>query len=118
MAKIMVVDDSFFMCNLITKILEEDEHEVVCVHTGHELIDTYGDVKPDIVFLDILMPDMNGTQALMILLNKFPDAKVIMCSSMGGQEEIINEVIELGAKCVIGKPFSVNEVRRAIDNNI
>lgn len=115
MAKLMIVDDSDFMCNLLTKVVATAGHEVVSVSSGEELLEKYSDIKPDVVFLDILMPGMKGNETLSKLMEMDKDAKVIICSSMGGQEAVARESFDLGAKAIIGKPFSVPEVMNALD---
>lgn len=114
MAKLMIVDDSSFMRALLTSIVEAD-HQVVCAESGEELLSKYGEEMPDVVFLDILMPQMNGLDTLRKFMGQYPDAKVVICSSMGGQEEIVKEALALGAKDIISKPFSVPAVMETLE---
>ena len=86
MARVMIVDDAEFMRMIIRDILLMHGHEVVAeVGDGEEAIQTYLEVKPDIVLMDIIMPDMDGKEALQKLLVMDPEAKVVMCSSLGQQ---------------------------------
>ncbi len=86
MARIMIVDDAEFMRMIIKDILLMHGHEVVAeVNDGEEAIQIYFEVKPDIVLMDIIMPDMDGKEALKKLLIMDPEAKIVMCSSIGQQ---------------------------------
>jgi two-component system chemotaxis response regulator CheY len=105
MARVMIVDDAEFMRIIIRDILLKHGHEVVAeVGDGEEAIQTYLEVKPDLVLMDIIMPDMDGKEALQKLLLMDPDAKVVMCSSLG-QQALITESIKIGAMGFIIKPF-------------
>jgi two-component system, chemotaxis family, chemotaxis protein CheY len=105
MAKVMIVDDAEFMRMIIRDILLMHGHEVVAeVGDGDEAIQTYLEVKPDIVLMDIIMPDMDGKEALKKLLFMDPEAKVVMCSSLG-QQALITESMKIGAMGFIVKPF-------------
>lgn len=105
MARVMIVDDAEFMRMVIRDILLKHGHEVVAeVSDGEEAVQTYLEVKPDLVLMDIIMPDMNGKEALQKLLLIDPDAKVVMCSSLG-QQALITESMKIGAMGFIIKPF-------------
>ncbi len=105
MARVMIVDDAEFMRMIIRDILLMHGHEVVAeVGDGEEAIQTYLEVKPDIVLMDIIMPDLNGKEALQKLLIMDPSAKVVMCSSLG-QQALITESMKIGAMGFIVKPF-------------
>ena len=105
MARVMIVDDAEFMRMIIRDILLMHGHEVVAeVGDGEEAIQTYLEVKPDLVLMDILMPDMDGKEALKKLLVMDPEAKVVMCSSLG-QQALITESMKIGAMGFIVKPF-------------
>ncbi|AAM03470.1 chemotaxis response regulator [Methanosarcina acetivorans C2A] len=105
MARVMIVDDAEFMRMVIRDILLKHGHEVVAeVGDGEEAIQTYLEVKPDLVLMDIIMPDMDGKEALQKLLLIDPDAKVVMCSSLG-QQALITESMKIGAMGFIIKPF-------------
>jgi two-component system, chemotaxis family, chemotaxis protein CheY len=105
MARVMIVDDAEFMRMIIRDILLMHGHEVVAeIGDGEEAIQTYIEVKPDIVLMDIIMPDMDGKEALKKLLIIDPEAKVVMCSSLG-QQALITESMKIGAMGFIIKPF-------------
>ena len=105
MARVMIVEDAEFMRMIIKDILLIHGHEVVAeVGDGEEAIQTYFEVKPDIVLMDIIMPDMDGKDALKKILVMDPEAKVVMCSSLG-QQAVITESMKIGAMGFIVKPF-------------
>ena len=105
MARVMIVDDAEFMRMVIRDILLKHGHEVVAeVSDGEEAVQTYLEVKPDLVLMDIIMPDMDGKEALQKLLLIDPAAKVVMCSSLG-QQALITESMKIGAMGFIVKPF-------------
>lgn len=108
MTRVMIVDDAEFMRMIIRDILLMHGHEVVAeVGDGEEAIQTYLEVKPDIVLMDIIMPDMDGREALQKLLTVDPEAKIVMCSSLG-QQALITESMKIGAMGFIVKPFEPN----------
>ncbi|ALK04873.1 MAG: chemotaxis protein CheY [Methanosarcina sp. 795] len=108
MARVMIVDDAEFMRMIIRDILLMHGHEVVAeVGDGEEAIQTYLEVKPDIVLMDIIMPDMDGREALQKLLTVDPEAKIVMCSCLG-QQALITESMKIGAMGFIVKPFEPN----------
>lgn len=108
MARVMIVDDAEFMRMIIRDILLMHGHEVVAeVGDGEEAIQTYLEVKPDIVLMDIIMPDMDGREALQKLLTVDPEAKIVMCSPLG-QQALITESMKIGAMGFIVKPFEPN----------
>jgi two-component system chemotaxis response regulator CheY len=108
MARVMIVDDAEFMRMIIRDILLMHGHEVVAeVGDGEEAIQTYLEVKPDIVLMDIIMPDMDGKEALQKLLTIDPAAKIVMCSSLG-QQALITESMTIGAMGFIVKPFEAD----------
>ncbi|MFP7493980.1 response regulator [Terribacillus saccharophilus] len=105
MAKILIVDDAKFMRKTLRGLLTENDHEIVGeAADGNEAVSQFRDTQPDIVFLDITMPHKDGLAALKEIIDLAPDAKVIMCSAMG-QQRIVVQAIELGAKDFITKPF-------------
>lgn len=105
MARIMIVDDAEFMRMIIRDILLMHGHEVVAeVNDGEEAIQIYLEVKPDIVLMDIIMPDMDGKEALQKILTMDPEAKIVICSSIG-QQAFITESMKIGAMGFIVKPF-------------
>ncbi|PKR83301.1 response regulator [Heyndrickxia camelliae] len=114
MAKVLVVDDAKFMRVTLSKMLEHGNHEVIGeAENGRKAIELYQSLKPDIVTMDITMPEMTGIEAVKQIINDDPDAKIIMCSSMGQQQMVIS-AIEAGAKDYIVKPFDESRVNAAI----
>lgn len=115
MAKnIMIVDDAAFMRMMIKDILSKNGYNVVGeAENGKKAIDTYTECKPDLVLMDITMPEMDGIQALKGIRSNDPNATVIMCSAMGQQAMVI-EAIQSGAKDFIVKPFQAERVLEAV----
>ena len=117
MALVLVVDDAAFMRMRLSKILTAEGHEVVEASNGVEAIAAYEARKPDVVLMDITMPEMDGLQALREIRAKFPDAKVIMCSALG-QESTVIEAIKSGAKDFVVKPFQPETVLAAVKKQV
>lgn len=115
MAKILITDDSAFMRELIKDFIQEFGHDIYFAGSGDELLESYGEVRPDAVVLDIVLPGKDGVQTLRELKANFPDAKVIMCSALVEQKKFGDEALEAGAVVCIKKPFSGNELMGAID---
>lgn len=110
MAKILIVDDAKFMRQIIANILVKAGHEVVGEgENGKEAVELYSKVKPDLVTMDITMPEMSGVEAVKVIKRNFPEAKIVMCSAMG-QQKMVVEAIEAGAKDFINKPFEESRV--------
>lgn len=108
MARVMIVDDAEFMRMVIRNILIIHGHEVVAeVSDEEEAIQTYLEVKPDLVLMDIIMPTMDGKEASQKLLAMDPEAKEIMCYSLG-QQALITESMKIGAMGFIVKPFETS----------
>ncbi|QJD84899.1 response regulator [Cohnella herbarum] len=105
MATFMIVDDSAVMRKNIRSMLESAGHEVVAeASDGREVLVNYVGSKPDIVTMDISMGNMNGIEALELLLKSYPTAKVIMVSAIGHKQQVL-EAIKLGAKSYVVKPI-------------
>jgi len=108
--RIMIVDDAIFMRMKLKDILEKNGYEVVAeAQNGADAIEKYKAEKPDIVTMDITMPEMNGIEALQKIKKIDPSAKVIMCSAMG-QQAMVMEAIQSGALDFIVKPFETDRV--------
>ncbi|HHT17407.1 MAG TPA: response regulator [Papillibacter sp.] len=115
MAKIMIVDDAAFMRITIKNMLKKCAHEVVAeAENGKIAVERYKQFMPDIVTMDITMPEMDGLKALKEIIAINPKAKVIMVSAMG-QEAMVREAILSGAKGFIVKPFKEEGIIAAID---
>ncbi|MDZ5473366.1 response regulator [Bacillus sp. 31A1R] len=114
MARILIVDDAKFMRLTLSNILQKTNHEVVGEgENGKVAIELYRELNPDLVTMDITMPEMSGLEAVKEIKKEFPNAKIIMCSAMG-QQKMVVEAIEAGAKDFIVKPFDEGRVLEAI----
>ncbi|MFH2020295.1 MAG: response regulator [archaeon] len=112
--KILIVDDSVFMRTIIKNALQGfDIAEISEAGTADEGVAKYSEKKPDIVFMDIVMPGKNGIDALKEIMSKNKDAKVVMCTSVG-QEKIIEDAVNSGAYDFITKPFKEDEIKNVI----
>ena len=97
-----------------SKLLIENDHEVVEARTGREAVEQYKSTSPDAVLLDIIMPDMDGLSALKEIRALDADARVAMFTSMNGQS-IVMEALQAGAKEFIVKPFDADRVLAAVE---
>ena len=115
MAKnILICDDAAFMRMMIKDILTKNGYNIAGeAENGLRAIEKYAEVKPDLVLMDITMPEMDGIEALKRIKAADPNASVIMCSAMGQQAMVI-ESIQAGAKDFIVKPFQADRVIEAV----
>lgn len=113
--KLMIVDDSQFMRALLKKIVVAECTVVGEATNGIEAVKMYEELKPDIVTMDVVMPKMDGITATSHIVKRNPDAKVIMCTSVG-QEEKIKKAIAAGAKGYVNKPFQGPKVLQEINS--
>lgn len=115
MAKnILICDDAAFMRMMIKDILSKNGYNVAGeAENGLRAVEKYKEVSPDLVLMDITMPEMDGIQALKEIKKADAGAKVIMCSAMGQQAMVI-ESIQAGAKDFIVKPFQADRVLEAV----
>ena len=108
--RILVADDSSFLRNALKKIMEKNGYEVIgMAENGLETVTKYKELKPDLVVLDVIMPQMNGLEVLKLLRAVDPNAAVVMVSSMSTKESVVN-CIQAGAKNYILKPFEEAKV--------
>ena len=115
MKRVLVVDDAAFMRLTIKRILEGNGFEVIGeAENGAIAVEKYKELEPDIVTMDITMPEMTGIEALKSIREFDPEAKVIMVSAMG-QEVMVRETIMLGAKSFIIKPFKNDHVIQTLN---
>lgn len=115
MGNIMIVDDAAFMRATLKDVITKGGHTVICeAVNGEEAIDKYKIHSPDVVTLDITMPEMDGLEALKQIMQIDANAKVIMCSAIGQQANVL-EAIKSGAKDFIVKPFQAERVIEAIN---
>ena len=115
MAKnVLICDDAAFMRMMIKDILTKNGYNVAGeAENGLKAVEKYNETKPDLVMMDITMPEMDGIQALKKIKEADPNATVIMCSAMGQQAMVI-EAVQSGAKDFIVKPFQADRVLEAI----
>ncbi len=111
---ILICDDAAFMRMMIKDILSKNGYNVIGeAENGAVAVEKYSELKPDLVLMDITMPEMDGIQALKKIREKDGAASVIMCSAMGQQAMVI-ESIQSGAKDFIVKPFQADRVLEAV----
>ena len=111
---VLVCDDAIFMRTMITDILSQAGYDIVGeAESGAQAVQRFRDLKPDLVTMDIVMPDMGGIEAVREIVKLDPDAKVLMCSAMG-QQALVVEAIQAGAKDFVVKPFQPSRVLEAV----
>ena len=114
MAKIMLVDDAAFMRMMLKNTLTQAGYtDLVEAEDGAKAVEVYAAEKPDLVFMDITMPNMDGLEALKAIKGGDPNATVVMCSAMG-QEAMVIDAIKSGAKDFIVKPFKPDRILKAV----
>ena len=112
--RVLICDDAAFMRMMIKDILTKNGYEIAGeAENGMKAIEKYNETSPDLVMMDITMPEMDGIQALKKIKEGDPSANVIMCSAMGQQAMVI-ESIQAGAKDFIVKPFAADRVLEAV----
>lgn len=112
--KVLIVDDAAFMRMMIKNILGKAGYEIVGeAENGAQAVTKYKELKPDLVTMDITMPEMDGITAVKEIMKTDSSAKIIMCSAMGQQAMVI-DAIQAGAKDFIVKPFQPNRVLEAV----
>lgn len=110
----LIVDDAAVMRIRLRDILESRYKVVAEASNGQEALDLYESYQPDFVTLDITMPQLNGIEALEKLIQRFPDARVVIVSAVG-QKQIVFQAISKGARDFIIKPFDPARVLMSID---
>lgn len=115
MGNILIVDDSKFMRELLKKFLVPKHTIAGEAENGLIATEKYKELKPDLVLMDIVMPNMDGITATRNIIQEHPDAKIIMCTSVG-QEEKVKASIEAGARGYITKPFQSDKVLKEVDS--
>ncbi len=112
---VLVCDDAIFMRTMINDILSQAGFEVVGeAETGLQAVEKYQQLKPDLVTMDIVMPDMGGIDAVREIIKADPEARILMCSAMG-QQALVVEAIQAGAKDFVVKPFQPSRVLEAVE---
>ncbi len=113
--RIMVVDDSRVIEIQMAKLLEETEYEVAAYcKSGEEALARYGEVLPDLVTMDIIMPGIDGLEAAEAILEDYPDARIVMVSSLA-YDDTIHEAKEIGAKNFVYKPLDKKQLLDAFE---
>ncbi len=108
--RVLVVDDAIFMRKMISDILEGNDMEVVGeADTGALAVEKYKELKPDLVIMDIIMPEMNGIDAVRQIIANDLQAKIVMCSALG-QQALVQDAMAAGAKDFLIKPFNPSRV--------
>ena len=114
MARILIADDAAFMRMMIKNILTQNGHEVVGeAANGEEAVARYAELQPDVMTMDITMPEKDGIEALKEIIAADPQAKVVMCSALGQETKVI-ESIRSCAKDFVVKPFQHDRVLSAV----
>jgi len=111
---VLIVDDALFMRNLLRDIFEPAGWEVVAeAENGLQAVEQFRKHTPDLVTMDIVMPEMGGIDAMKKILFEYPQARVVMCSALG-QESMVLEAIKSGARDFIVKPFQDAQVLEVV----
>lgn len=112
--RILIVDDAAFMRMMIKDILVNNGYEIVGeANNGLKAVEMYKKEKPDLVTMDITMPDMDGISAVKEIRKSDPSARIVMCSALG-QQSMVMEAIQAGARDFIVKPFQPDRVIEAL----
>ena len=114
MAKILVVDDAAFMRKVIRDTLSKNGYsDIYEAVDGKDAVEKYFELHPDLVLMDITMPNMNGLEALKAIREKDNSANIVMCSGMG-QEAMVVEAVQAGIKDFIVKPFKEDRLMKTV----
>ena len=114
--KVMIVDDTAFMRIMIRNILEGHGHQVVAeACNGKQAIELYKQHRPELVLMDITMPEMDGIQAIEKIKVIDPSAKIIICSALGQRRLVLDAVFQ-GASDFIVKPITKDRLIQAVNN--
>lgn len=113
--RVLIVDDTKFMRDILKNILKKKDLEIVGeASNGKEAVIKYQELKPDLVTMDIIMPEMDGIEAVKKIMQIDPSARILMCSAMG-QQALVIEAIQSGARDFVIKPFQPARVLEAVD---
>jgi two-component system, chemotaxis family, chemotaxis protein CheY len=113
--RIVLVDDSVFMRSMLKKIVTENRAEVVGeAGDGGEALIKYQELHPDLVFMDIMMPNIDGIEGLKRIIGFDKNARIVMCTSIG-QEKVVTEAVEAGASDFVVKPFTPQDIKTIIE---
>ena len=111
---VLVCDDAEYMRTMVSRILARAGYEIVGeAETGAQAVEKYKELQPDLVTMDIIMPDMGGIDAVREITRFDPEARILMCSAMG-QQALVVEAIQAGARDFVVKPFQPSRVLEAV----
>lgn len=110
---VLVVDDAAFMRMMIRDILVKEGYVIHEAVNGRDAVEKFDEVRPDLVTMDITMPEMDGVEALRAIRGRHPEARVLMVSAMG-QQKMIVEALEAGAMDFLVKPFQPTKVLETV----
>lgn len=111
---VLICDDAVFLRNMVREILQRAGFEVVGeAGTGSEAVERYKELRPDFVTMDIVMPDRGGLEAVREICRFDPDARILMCSAMG-QQALVDEAMDAGARDFVVKPFQPSRMLEAV----
>jgi two-component system chemotaxis response regulator CheY len=112
---VLICDDAIFMRTMVGDILTQAGFEIIGeAETGVQAVERYQQLRPDLVTMDIVMPDMGGIDAVREITTLDPAARILMCSAMG-QQALVVEAIQAGAKDFVVKPFQPSRVLEAVN---
>jgi two-component system, chemotaxis family, chemotaxis protein CheY len=111
---VLVCDDAVFMRTMVSDILSQAGFTVVGeAENGKQAVEKYKQLKPDLVTMDIIMPEMGGIEAVKQITQSDPAARILMCSAMG-QQALVQEALQAGARDFVVKPFQPSRVLEAV----
>jgi len=114
-ARILIVDDAAFMRMMLTNIFVEEGYEIAGeAENGEEALRLYKELKPNLVTMDIVMPEVGGIESIKEILKIDPEAKILVVSALG-QQALVKEAIEAGASDFVIKPFKPEKVIEAVE---
>ncbi len=114
MKNVLIVDDAMFMRHTLRQMLENNNYNVVGeADNGMNALIKYKELEPDIVTMDITMPEIDGIEAVRLIKKVNPNAKIVMMSAMG-QESMVRDAIVAGAQGFLVKPFKEDDVIKAL----
>jgi len=111
--KVLIVDDALFMRTMLRDIFTAAGWQVIA-EAENGAIDSYATHHPDLVTMDLVMPEMGGIDALKVIINNDPEAQIVVCSALG-QKNLIMEALNAGAKDFIVKPFNTTQVLDVVE---
>ena len=115
--EILIVDDAAFMRMILKKIIAPTGNKVIEAVDGLDGVSKYKEHRPNLVMLDIIMPNMDGIECLKHIMALDKNAKIVMCSAIG-QQSLVNDAIKIGARDFVVKPFDAAKVLECIIKNL